>query len=79
MFRSWITLEEYLKSVQDEDVAGEDVALDNIDMIPNLEEEEVEHVQENIFESRVLITMNPSLINIPDDFKDDKEMLIIGK
>ncbi|KAJ8435525.1 hypothetical protein Cgig2_014444 [Carnegiea gigantea] len=47
--------------------------LDDIDMIPDLEEEEVEHVGENIFESRVLINMNPSLINIPDDFKDDKE------
>ncbi|KAJ8438347.1 hypothetical protein Cgig2_015274 [Carnegiea gigantea] len=41
-------------------------------MIPNFEEE-VEHVGENIFESRVSIDMNPSLINIPDDFKDDKE------
>ncbi|KAJ8425573.1 hypothetical protein Cgig2_013919 [Carnegiea gigantea] len=73
MFRSRITLEEYLKSVQHEDAAGEDVSLDGIDMIPDLEEEEVEHVGENIFESRVLINMNPSLINIPDNFKDDKE------
>ncbi|KAJ8439074.1 hypothetical protein Cgig2_018468 [Carnegiea gigantea] len=72
MFRSRITLEEYLKSVQHEDAAGEDVSLDNIDMIPDFEEE-VEHVGENIFESRVSINMNPSLINIPDDFKDDKE------
>ncbi|KAJ8422360.1 hypothetical protein Cgig2_033888 [Carnegiea gigantea] len=72
MFRSRITLEEYLKSVQHEDVAGEDVSLDNIDMIPGFKEE-VEHVGENIFESRVSINMNPSLINIPDDFKDDKE------
>ncbi|KAJ8441284.1 hypothetical protein Cgig2_013699 [Carnegiea gigantea] len=70
--RARITLEEYLKSVQHEDTAGEDVSLDNIDMIPDFEEE-VEHVGENIFESRVSINMNPSLINIPDDFKDDKE------
>ena len=79
MFRSRITLEEYLKSVQHEDAAGEDVSLDDIDMIPDLEEEEVEHVGENNFESRVSINMNPSLINIPDNFKDDKEVLIIGK
>ena len=79
MFRSRITLEEYLKSIQHEDAAGEDVSLDDIDMIPDLEEEEVEHVGENIFESRVSINMNPSLINIPDNFKDDKEVLIIGK
>ena len=67
MFRSRITLEEYLKSAQHEDATGEDVSLHNIDMIPNFEEE-VEHVGENIFESRVSINMNPSLINIPDDF-----------
>ena len=79
MFRSRITLEEYLKSVQHEDAAGEDVSLDDIDVIPELEEEEVEHVGENIFESTVLINMNPSLINVPDDFKDDKEVLIIDK
>ncbi|KAJ8422757.1 hypothetical protein Cgig2_023378 [Carnegiea gigantea] len=51
--------------------------VDDIDMIPDLEKEEVETVGENIFESRVLINMNPSLITIPDDFKDDKELLII--
>ncbi|KAJ8420495.1 hypothetical protein Cgig2_027867 [Carnegiea gigantea] len=45
-------------------------------MIPDFEEE-VEHVGENIFESRVSITMNPSLINIPDDFKDDKERIMV--
>ncbi|KAJ8432000.1 hypothetical protein Cgig2_027003 [Carnegiea gigantea] len=77
MFRSRITLEEYLKSVQHEDAAGEDLSLDDIDMIPDLEEEQVEHVGENIFESRVSINMNPFLINVPDDFKDDKEVLII--
>ena len=71
--------QEYLKSVQHEDAAGEDVCLDDIDMIPDLEEEEVEHVGENNFESRVSINMNPSLINIPDNFKDDKEVFIIGK
>ena len=43
------------------------MSLDNIDMILDFEEE-VEHVGENIFESRVSINMNPSLINIPDDF-----------
>ncbi|KAJ8428929.1 hypothetical protein Cgig2_001020 [Carnegiea gigantea] len=73
MFRSRVTLEEYLKSIQHEDAAGEDVSLDDIDMIADLEEEEVEHVGENIFESRVSINMNPSLINILDNFKDDKE------
>ena len=41
MFRSRITLEGYLKSAQHEDVVGEDVSLDEIDMMPNLEEEEV--------------------------------------
>ncbi|KAJ8430159.1 hypothetical protein Cgig2_005521 [Carnegiea gigantea] len=73
MFRSRVTLEEYLKSVQYEDAAGEDVSLDDIDMTPDLEEEEIETVGENIFESRVSIDMNPSLITTPDDFKDDKE------
>ena len=79
MFRSSITLEEYLKFVQHEDAASEDVSLDDVDMIPDLEEEDVEHVGENIFESRFSINMNPSLINIHDDFKDDKELLIIGE
>ena len=73
------TSEEYLKSVQHEDATGEDVSLDDIDMIPDLEEEKVKHVGENIFESRVLLNMNPNLTTIPDDFKDDKEVLIIGK
>ncbi|KAJ8435889.1 hypothetical protein Cgig2_010922 [Carnegiea gigantea] len=74
-----ITLEEYLKSVQHEDAAGEDVSSDDIDMIPDLEEEEeeVEHVGEDIFESRVSINMNPSLINIPNNFKDDKEDIVV--
>ena len=53
MFRSRITLEDYPKSVQHEDAASEDVFLDDIDVIPDLEEEEVEHVGENIFELRV--------------------------
>ncbi|KAJ8421982.1 hypothetical protein Cgig2_007560 [Carnegiea gigantea] len=74
MFRSRITLEEYLKSVQHEDAVGEDVTLDDIDMIFNLEEKEAKIIGENIFESRVLINVNPSLITIPDDFKDDKEV-----
>ncbi|KAJ8426168.1 hypothetical protein Cgig2_003189 [Carnegiea gigantea] len=42
-------------------------------MIPDLDEEEVEHIGENIFESRVLINMTSFLINVSDDFKDDKE------
>ena len=54
------------------------MSLDTIDMIPDLEEE-VEHIKENIFESRVSINTNPSLINISDDFKDDKKVFIIGK
>ncbi|KAJ8428047.1 hypothetical protein Cgig2_024099 [Carnegiea gigantea] len=79
MFRSRVTLEEYLKSIQHEDAAGEDVSLDDIDMIPDLEEEEeVETAGENIFESRVSINMNPSLITIPDDFKDDKEDITVN-
>jgi len=78
MFRSGITLEKYLKSIQHEDAACEDVSLDDIDMIHDLEEE-VETVEENIFESRVSVNMNPSLITIADDFKDDNEVLIIGK
>ncbi|KAJ8433720.1 hypothetical protein Cgig2_004349 [Carnegiea gigantea] len=73
MFGSRIILEEYLKSIQHKDAAGEDVSLDDIDMILDLEEEEVKHVGENIFESRVSINMSPSLINILHDFKDDKE------
>ncbi|KAJ8423241.1 hypothetical protein Cgig2_030094 [Carnegiea gigantea] len=47
MFRSRITLEECLKSVQHEDVVGENMSLDDIDMIPDLEEEEVEHEKEH--------------------------------
>ncbi|KAJ8437811.1 hypothetical protein Cgig2_021353 [Carnegiea gigantea] len=73
MFRSRITLEEYLKFIQHEVAAREDVSLDDIDMIPNLEEEEVGTAGKNIFHSRVSINMNPSLISIPVDFKDDKE------
>ncbi|KAJ8435633.1 hypothetical protein Cgig2_000299 [Carnegiea gigantea] len=72
-----IILEEHLKFVQHEDAVGEDVSLDDIDMIPDLEEEEVKQVGENIFKSRVSINMNPSLINIPNGFKDDKELLTL--
>ncbi|KAJ8435657.1 hypothetical protein Cgig2_015662 [Carnegiea gigantea] len=53
------------------------MSLDDIDMIPNLEGAEVKHVGENIFESRVSINMNLSLISIPDDFKDDKENIAV--
>ncbi|KAJ8424466.1 hypothetical protein Cgig2_027378 [Carnegiea gigantea] len=73
MFQSKITLEEYLKSVQHEEAAGTNVSLDDIDMIPNLEEEDGETVEENIFKSKVSTNMNSSLITIPDNFKDDKE------
>ncbi|KAJ8426929.1 LOW QUALITY PROTEIN: hypothetical protein Cgig2_006751 [Carnegiea gigantea] len=76
MFQSKITLEEYLKFVQHEDAASEDASSDDIDMIPDIEEEDVETVQENIFKSRVSINMNPSLITLADDFKDDKENLL---
>ncbi|KAJ8422326.1 hypothetical protein Cgig2_011618 [Carnegiea gigantea] len=73
MFRFRITLENYLKSIQHEDAACEDVSLDDIDMILDLEEEEVKTIEEDIFKLRVSINMNSSLITIPDDFKDDKE------
>jgi len=43
MFQSEIILEEYLKSVQHEDAASEDISLDEIDMIPHLEEEDVDY------------------------------------
>ncbi|KAJ8433973.1 hypothetical protein Cgig2_033771 [Carnegiea gigantea] len=56
-----ITSEEYLKSIQHEDVVGEDVSLDDIDMILDLEDQEVKTVGQNIFKSRVLINMNPVL------------------
>ena len=72
MFWSIITLEEYVKSVQHEDAAGEDVSLDDIDRIPDLDEEDGETVEENIFESRVSTNMNSLLITILNDFKDDK-------
>ncbi|KAJ8430686.1 hypothetical protein Cgig2_024551 [Carnegiea gigantea] len=77
MFRSKIKLEEYLMCVQHKDTVGEDMSLDDIGMIPNLKEEEVKTIAENIFESRVSINMNASLVTIPDDFKNDKEVLII--
>jgi len=38
MFRSRITLEEYLKSVEHEVAAGEDISLDDINMDTELEE-----------------------------------------
>ncbi|KAJ8422747.1 hypothetical protein Cgig2_000381 [Carnegiea gigantea] len=78
MFQSRITSKEYHKSVQHEDVAGEDVSLDDIHITFDLEEEEVKTTEENIFESRVSINMNPSFITIPDDFKDDKSNLVKG-
>ena len=79
MFRSRITLEGYLHFIQHEDTAGEEVSLDDIDMISDKEEEEVETNKETIFNSRVLINVNPYLVAMPYDFKDDKEVLILGK
>ena len=49
MFRSRVTLEEYLKSVQHEDATGEDLSLDDIHVIFDLEHEEVATAEENIF------------------------------
>jgi len=73
MFRSRITLEECLKYVQHEDAEDEDISLDNINMIVDLEEEDdVEIVEDNIFESIVLINMNYLFITTHNDFKDDK-------
>ncbi|KAJ8438197.1 hypothetical protein Cgig2_001915 [Carnegiea gigantea] len=54
MFRPMIIFKGYLESVQHEDVVSEDVFLNDIDMIPDLKEEEVETVKENIFESRLM-------------------------
>lgn len=79
MFRSRITLEEYLKSIEHETPVGEDVALDNINMMPDLEEEDVEADEDNAYESRISIDVNPSHISIPEDFNDDKEVLIIDE
>jgi len=78
MFLSRVTLEEYLKSIEHETATGEDVSLDDIDMFPNLEEENLTTMEEDTCDSRVSMNMNSSLITIPDDFKDDREVLIIG-
>jgi len=71
MFRSKLILEEYLKSVQYEDAASEDISLDDIDVIPDLDVEDAGTSEENTFESRVSINMNSSLITIPHYSKDD--------
>ncbi|KAJ8430064.1 LOW QUALITY PROTEIN: hypothetical protein Cgig2_020984 [Carnegiea gigantea] len=42
-------------------------------MISDMEEEVVETTEENIFDSRVLINVNPSFVTMPYNFKDDKE------
>ena len=49
-----------------------------IDMFPSLEGEDLATMEEDTCDSRVSMNMNSSLITIPDDFKDDKEVLIIG-
>jgi len=77
MFRSRVTLEEYLKSIGHEAATSEDVSLDDIDMFPNLEED-LGTMEEDTCDSRVSMNMNSSLITIPEDFKDDKKVLIIG-
>jgi len=46
-------------------------------MFPNLKEEDLATMEEDTCDSRVLMNMNSSLITIPDDFKDDREVLII--
>jgi len=78
MFRSRVTLEEYLKSIKHEVAAGEDVSLDDIDMFPNLEEEDHATMEADTCASRVSMNMNSSLVTIPNNFKDDREVLIIG-
>ena len=48
MFRSRITLEEYLKPIQHEDAVGENMSL-NINMISDLEEQDVGTVRREYF------------------------------
>ena len=54
------------------------MCLDDIDMVPDLEKEDLKAYEDNAYESRILIDVNPSLISVPKDFNDDKEVLIIG-
>ena len=79
MFRSRITLEQYLQSVEHEPVAGEDTFSDDINIVLDLEEEEdVEINEEEELNSAVWTNVNPAHISIPEDFKDDNVVLIIG-
>ena len=82
MFRSRFTLEEYLKSVEHEVAAGEDMSLDDLDMVIDLEDDnddDVEVNEQDALDSDVFANVNPAHISIPEDFKDDQEVLIIGK
>jgi len=83
MFRSRITLEEYLKSVEHEVAAGEDISLDDINMDTELEEndddDDVEINEQDDLHSKVFANVNHAHISIPEDFKDDQEVLVIGK
>ena len=78
MFRCRITLEEYHKSIEHETPGGEDVFLDDIDMVTDLEGEDIEDDDNNAYESRISIDVNPYVIIILEAFNDDKEVLIIG-
>ena len=80
MFRPRITLEKYLKFVEHEAAAGGDTLLDDINIAPDLEEEDdVEINEEEELNSNVWKNINLAHISIPEDFKDDHEVLIIGK
>ncbi|KAJ8447677.1 hypothetical protein Cgig2_031731 [Carnegiea gigantea] len=63
-----------------EAAAGEDTSLDDINMdLDSEEEEEVEINEKEELDTTVWTNINPAYITIPEDFKDDHEVLIIGK
>lgn len=78
MFWSRITLEKCLKPVEHAAATGEDTSLDDINIALDLEEEEdVETNEEEELDSTGWTNINPAYINIPEDFKNDHEVLII--
>jgi len=78
MVWSRITLEEYLRSIEHETPAEKDVSLDDFDMVPDLEEENVKVDKGHGFESRISIDVNLLLLASLKILMMIKEVLIIS-
>lgn len=72
MFRSRRTYEDYLNSVQNEAAAPEHLTLD----LEN--DEDIDDDDVNDDDNVAQMYFDPDLVDVPEGFNDDEEVLVIG-